>query len=197
MDNYLAKYKPETSVFKHFDVDQNLPEEEKAFATWKALLLAKRSYEGLFLVIGRLLKIIRDQKLYETLDYDNFKQFLESEELDFSREKAYMCIKTYEYYIEYLELDPERVGKMNISKLSMMVPVLKKIDDKTEAVKQIESLSGLRHGEFVRAIKEKTNLDGKPNVFFSQELDKWIIQYYDNTSVLQDLGDFHAQDGQA
>lgn len=51
MDNYLAKYKPETSVFKHFDVDQNLPEEEKAFATWKALLLAKRSYEGLFLVI--------------------------------------------------------------------------------------------------------------------------------------------------
>lgn len=192
MDSYLAKYNPETSIFAAFDVDKSLPVNEKAFATWKALLLAKRSHEGLFLVIGKLLRDFRDEKLYEKLDYPDFKSFLNSEELDFSREKAYMCIKTYEYYIEYLQLNPETVGKMNISKLSMMVPVLKKIEDKGEAIKQIEELSGLRHGDFVREIKSKTNYDGKPSVFYSQELDKWIVSYYPNTTFLQDLGDWKA-----
>lgn len=189
--NYLAKYKPETSIFEAFDVDQALPRTDLAFRTWEALLLAKRSHDGLFLVIGKLLKDVRDQKLFEDLDYENFTQFLASEELGFSREKAYMCIKTYEYYIEFLELDPEHIGQMNISKLSMMVPVLKEIEDKTEAVKKIEELSGLRHGDFVREIKKSTDKVGKPNIYYNNELDKWVISYYEDTCVVHSLGNFH------
>jgi hypothetical protein len=49
--NYLAKYKPETSIFEAFDVDQALPRTDLAFRTWEALLLAKRSHDGLFLVM--------------------------------------------------------------------------------------------------------------------------------------------------
>jgi len=189
----LDKYKPQTSIFAHFKVDLDLPIEERAFATWKALLSAKRSHDGLFLVIGKLLKDVRDDRLYESLDYDNFSQFLASEELGFSREKAYMCIKTFEYYIEYLELDPEHVGQMNISRLSMMVPMLKQIEDKTEAIKQIEAMSSLRHGDFVREVKNKTNQDGKPTVYWNKELSKWYIGYYPNTCHLHSLGDFEKE----
>lgn len=189
----LDKYNPQTSIFAHFNVDDNLPKEERAFATWKALLSAKRSHDGLFLVIGKLLKDVRDDKLYEDMDYDNFGQFLASEELGFSREKAYMCIKTYEYYIEYLELDPEHVGQMNISRLSMMVPMLKQIEDKTDAVKQIEQMNNLRHNDFVREVKNRTNRDGKPTVYFSDELGKWYIGYYPNTCHLHSLGDFEEE----
>lgn len=187
--NQLDKYNPSTSIFAHFRVDVDLPLEEKAFATWKALLSAKRSHDGLFLVIGKLLKDVRDDKLYEKLDYDNFSQFLASPELGFSREKAYMYIKTYEYYIEYLELDPEHVGQMNISRLSMMVPMLKGIEDKTEAVKAIGEMNDLRHGDFIREVKNRTNTDGKPTVYFSEELGKWYIGYHPDTCHLHNLGD--------
>lgn len=193
MSGYLDKYNPQTSIFAHFQVDEQLPKEERAFQVWKALLTAKRSHDGLFLVIGKLLKDVRDNELFKQLDYENFTQFLSSEELGFSREKAYMCIKTYEYYIEYLELDPERIGQMNVSRLSMMVPMLKQIEDKTQAVKTIEDMNNLRHSDFVREVKSKTNRDGKPNVFWSEEIGKWIVQYYSDVTHLHEIGNFGSQ----
>lgn len=195
MTDYLEKYNPKTSIFSYFQVNEDLPAEERAFQTWRALLSAKRSHDGLFLVIGKLLKDVRDDKLYEKLDYENFTEFLSSEELGFSREKAYMCIKTFEYYIEYLQLDPERVRKMNVSRLSMMVPMLKQIEDKTEAVKQIEEMNNLRHNDFVREVKNRTNRAGKPTVYWSDELGKWYIGYHSNTCFLHDLGDFEGMNG--
>lgn len=190
VDSYLEKFNPKTPLFEQFVIDTELSQEEKAFATWKALLTAKRNHDGLFLVIGKLLKSCRDERLYQKLDYETFTQFLASEELGFSREKAYMCIKTYEYYIEYLEMDPRLVGTMNISRLSLMVPLLKKIEDKTEAIKQIEAMTQLRLGDFVRELKKQTNVDGKPSVYFSQETDRWIVGYHPDTTYLQDLGNF-------
>lgn len=190
---YLEKYNPSTSIFSQFIVDENLPIVDRAFQTWKALLTAKRSHDGLFIVIGMLLKSVRDNKLYEKLDYENFSQFLADEKLGFSREKAYLCIKTYEYYIEYLEMDPEKVREMNISRLALMVPILKKIEDKEEVIRKIESYNSLRHSDFLKEIKQKTNRDGKPNVFWSEEQEKWIVQYYDNTTLLQSIGEFNVQ----
>ena len=189
----LDKYNPTTSIFTHFNVDVELPKEERAFATWQALLSAKRSHDGLFLVIGKLLKDVRDDKLFLKMDYDNFSQFLADPQLGFSREKAYMCIKTYEYYIEYLEMDPEHIGQMNISRLSMMVPMLKGIEDKTEAIKAIEEMSQLRHGDFIREVKNKTNRDGKPTCYWSEELGKWYIGYHPDTCHLTNLGDFEKE----
>jgi len=196
MTSYLEKYNPQTSIFTHFQVDEGLSAEERAFQTWKALLSAKRSHDGLFLVIGKLLKDFRDQELFKQLDYENFSQFLASEELGFSREKAYMCIKTFEYYIEYLELDPERIGQMNISRLSMMVPMLRQVEDKTEAVKMIDEMNNLRHGDFVREVKSRTNRDGKPTVFWSEELGRWYVGYFSNTCHLHDLGEFEGSVGE-
>ena len=177
-------------IFDHFKVDEDLTEVEKAHATWQMLLSAKRSQEGLFLVIGKLLKDVRDEKLYMKLDYENFSQFLASEELSFGREKAYQYIKTYEYYIEYLELSENYVGQLNISRLSMMVPVLKKIDDKDKILEKMDELSSLRHGDFVREVRKTTKVSSKPRVYWSEEREKWIIEYYENISFLVGKGDF-------
>ena len=102
-----------------------------------------------------------------------------------------MCIKSYEYYVEFLELDPESIGQMNVSRLSMMVPVLRQIEDKTEVVKQINEMNNLRHGDFVRDIKNRTPRGGKPNVYFSEELGKWYVGYYSNVTFVQDIGEFN------
>jgi len=192
--NFLDRYNPNVDVFDGVNKALDVPEKhEKAFKAWEMLLSVKKIHDSSFLIIGCILKTVRDDKLYLNLDYDNFSQFLASEELGFSREKAYMCIKTYEYYIEYLELDPEHVGKMNISRLSMMVPILKKIKDKTQAIKTIGELSQLRHGDFVSAIIKKTDRKGKPTCYWSNELNKWFIGYHPDTCHLVNYGDYEKE----
>lgn len=187
---YLDKYYPQVDVFEHFGVDASLPRSERAFQAWKNLLKAKAGYQALFLVIGRELKRVRDEELFKELDYENFTEFLGSEELGFSREKAYLCIRSYEYLIEHLGLDVARVGEMNISRINMMIPVLKRIEEasgKEAAIEQLEDYNALRHTDFIREINQE-KASKKPSVYFSEELDKWIVNYYDDTCVLHSLG---------
>lgn len=189
--DYLTKYKPSLpDLLKDFDLDTDLPEEEKAFTAYKMLLTAKRNADGMFLVIGKLLKTIRDEKLYEKLDYPSFSQFLGSEDVGYSRESAYLFIRAYEYLIEHLELNAEAVGKMNIGRINMMIPVLKKIEEsegRDAAIKQMEDMDSLRHGDFVQTIKQ-AKLDSKPEVYFTQEDNKWHVSYFEDTTVLHSKG---------
>ena len=186
--NALAKYKPElNSIFDSFEVDKN--SKDYAFEVYEKLLFAKKSHEVLYLVLGKLLKDIRDEKLYLKLDYETFEQFLGSEEISFSRESAYMFIRVYTYYVEYLELSEDTVKEINLSRLSLMMPILKKIEDKEEVVKKIDELNSLRHGDFIIRVKQSTGKD-KPSVYYSKELDKWIISYYNDKTILQDMGEF-------
>src|SRR3989304_4785788 len=113
----ITDYKPELpSVFTGFEVDKTLPKEDYTFKLWQNLLIAKKQQGFLFLVIGKILKEIRDDKLYTILDYENFGDFLGSDELAFSRESAFMYIRVYEYYIGYLELNEERIQNLDVSK---------------------------------------------------------------------------------
>lgn len=178
------------SILDQFNVSTSLSTPEYAFEIYKKFLLAKRGQEYLFMAMGKLLKEIRDKKLYLTLDYDNFGQFLSSDEISISRESAFQYIRVYEFYIQYLELDENYVGKMPVSKLSIMLPMLKKVETKEEAIKLIEDMAPLGYADFIREVKLKTDRSGKPQVYFSNELDKWIVQYYDNKTVLYTLGDY-------
>lgn len=198
MDSYLEKYKPELpSLLKDFEISEDITEEEKAFEANRLLLIAKRNNEAMFLVIGMLLKKIRDEELYAKLDYESFSQYLASEEIGYSRESAYLFIRSYEYLIQHLQLNPDFVGKMNIGRINMMIPVIKKIEEEQgvdEAVKMIGDLDKLRHGDFVQKIQE-THKSEKPDVYYSEEQKKWVVNYFEDTTVLHSKGIF-AQEGQ-
>jgi hypothetical protein len=182
---------PQNTIFSQFNINQKLSKSELAHATHQALIKAKLNYEGLFLIIGKLLKDVRDKKLYEELDYDNFTQFLNSEELSFSRESAYLYIRTFEYFIEGLELNPQVVQKIGINRLSNMIPLLKTIENDDEKMEKIEELSSLRHSDFMREVKRERNKqrNHKPEVFWVESLSKWNVQYWDNHTNLHSLGD--------
>lgn len=189
----LQKYNPEIDVsgivqFQTTDLDTP----EGVFHLYKTLLQLIKMQEATFLAIGRALKMFRDKKLYKDLDYANFTQFLNSEEVSFSREKAYMYIRIYEYFIDWLEMDENRVAQMSISRLSMMLPILKKIDDKDEAIEKIKDYNSMRHNDFVQEVR-KVKTGGKPNVYWSKEIDKWIVQYHSNITQLITLKDYEPQ----
>jgi hypothetical protein len=177
------------SVFENFTPVESLSAHDHAFDIYTKLLIAKKTNEALFLVIGKLLSDIRNEELYKSLDYETFTDFLGSEEISYSKEAAYMYMRVYEYYIEYLQMSEESVGNINISRLSMMIPVLKQIEDKTDVVKKIDELSALRHSDFVLKVKQEKKSD-KPSVYYSEALSQWIVEYFNDKTNLHDLGTF-------
>lgn len=187
-NSYIDQYKPTlSSLLEGYVIDDELPKEEYAFKAYKLLLTAKRNSEALFLVIGKLLKEIRDKELYKVLDYESFNSFLNSEEIGYSRESAYLFIRSYEYLVEHLGLNPDAIGKMNISRINQMIPVLKKVEEeegRDAAISKLESLDSLRTSDFVKAMQEERKAT-KPSVTYSHELKKWQVYY------IEELTDLH------
>lgn len=177
------------SFLREFVVSPELEGSEKAYALYQKLLVAKRSQDYLFLGIGKLLKDIRDEKLYKELDYDSFNDFVTSEELGFSRESAFLYVRVYEYYIERLQLDAEFVGKINLARLGQMIPILKKIDDPEKEIEKIEELSALRQGDFLIKMRQERGSD-QPRMYYSKELASWVVEYYEDRTKLANLGQF-------
>lgn len=188
----LSLYKPNPSVAKTFSVDETLPDPELTFDIFKKLVLARKTQDLVFLSIGKMLKIVRDRKLYKHLDFDNFSQFLASEEIDFSREKAYMYIRIYDMYVDQLALDPDRVAKIGVVRLSMLTPIIKDLS-REEAIEKIEEMGSrdVRYSDFVRTVKEQTNKTGKPTVYWSDEINKWVVKYYEDITTMTSLGHFN------
>ncbi len=190
MSDFLDKYKPSITLSELIVIDESLPEPELAYTLLKNLVVAKKIQDVSFMVMGKILKTIRDKKLYKYLDFEDFSQFLASEEVSFSREKAYLCIRVHELFVEKLEFSPDEIGKLGIARLMMLTPVIKDLETKEEAIKKIDEMKDLRYGDFVREVKQHTNKEGQPQVFFSEETGKWFVNYFDNITVLHSLGEF-------
>lgn len=195
MDATLDQYKPNPSVTKAFEVNEKLPEVEMTFDLFKKLVLARKTQDLVFLAMGKMLKMMRDRKLYKHLDFETFSQFLASEEISFSREKAYLYIRTYELYVEKLLQNPDEIGKLGVARLQQLVPVIKDMSPE-DAVEEIERVKSLPYGDFQRHIEERKNKSGRPNVYFSEEQNKWIVNYYENTTALVSMGKFEPQEAE-
>lgn len=190
MSNDLTNYKPVVSIAQAFEVDETLPDNKLTFDIFKKLVVARKMQDAVFLSIGKLLKLVRDRKLYKNLDFETFEQFLASEELSMSREKAYACIRVFELFVEKLGYGSDELGKMGIVRLMMLSPLIKDIVNDDEARAKVEELKELRYNDFVRTVKSQIDNGGKPNVYFSEEAEKWIVQYHENVTHLIPIGNY-------
>ncbi len=186
----LDKYKPRITLSELITIDENLPEPELATVLLKNLVITKKIQDVAFMSLGLILKKIRDKKLYKYLDFEDFSQFLASEEVSFSREKAYATIRVYELFVEKLEFSPDEIGKLGIARLMMLTPLLRDLVTKEEAVKKIDEMKDLTYPDFVREVKQHTNKKGEPQVFFSEETGKWFVNYFDDITILHNMGEF-------
>jgi hypothetical protein len=186
----LTKYKPTADINRLFGVNEDLPDNELTFAALQNLVRARKTQDALFLVIGRMLKLFKDRKLYTNLDFETFEQFLASEEVSFSREKAYLYIRIYEMFVLKFQMSDEEISKLGVARLMMLVPVLREVVDRDEAITKIEQLGGsnLRYNDFVKNVKDVTNKDGKPTIFWSEEGQKWNVSFFNDTTNLIDMG---------
>lgn len=169
-------------------VDKTLTPPAYAFELNQRLIFAKRQSDFLFLIIGKILKEIREKRLYEHLDYSTFSSFLSSNDVSFSKESAFMYIRVYEYYIEELQMSEQVIENISVSRLSMLIPVLKKIEDRNEVVELVQEYGSLTHNDFMLKLRQKKH-DDKPTVYYSKSIDRWVVEYWSNRTNLFDKGE--------
>jgi hypothetical protein len=160
----------------------------EAEKVYNKLIVQKRLEELSFLNKGKLLAQIKDKKLYKQLEFNSFIEFLKYEEnLNIDKVKAYQLIRVYKFYIEKLGFQEDFITKISFSKLAKLVPVIKSDCRNKYQAKQLL----LKKNKRKKIYKYQRNkwMEAVPKVKKNKE-GLWEIKYYEDRSVLSNLGKF-------
>lgn len=165
--------------------------DDKSYFAWQIyeeLKKAVRMQATLFLVIGRCLKLVRDESLYLHLGeggFGSFGEFLSNPEIGIKPSTAYLYIRIYEYYIEKLAMKEEEVASVPINRLMRLLPILR-VREEDEAKSVIKEISTLGNKDYEAYVAEK--LVGyevqKPLLYIDKETGLYVFEF-DPASVLR------------
>lgn len=157
-------------------MSKNLIQSDLAFKIYTDLKSAINQQGFLFLFIGRTLKEIKDQEIFKSLGYEDFRSFLLDPELKQKPSTSYAYIRVYEYYVEKLGLAEQEVAGIGINRLQRLLPALKnKTDD--EAKNLITEVGTLTHLDYNQVVRENGLDIPKPSMYRDAETGKWIIEF--------------------
>jgi len=147
--------------------------------THREILTLKRNMGMAFVVLGELLKDIRDKKFYEELGYKNFTSYVVNSELGFKRSTAYYYIEIFEFFAQKLKWKQEKIAEMGYDKLVRLMPVIKKNPEKTDAL--VIDAEVLRPYDFNKKYRDEEKQKGHedvlapPEYFRCEKCGKWKI----------------------
>lgn len=143
------------------------------------ILTLKKDMGLAFLKMGELLKEIRDNNYYKELGYDNFISYIVNSELGFKRSTAYYYISIFEFFVEKLKWEQEKIVGMGYDKLVRLMPIIKKNPDNLEDL--VTDAEVLRPYDFNKKYKDEEKQNGHedflapPEYFRCEKCGKWII----------------------
>lgn len=143
------------------------------------ILMLKKQMGLAFLNMGKLLKIIRDNKFYKPLGYDNFTSYVINSELGFKRSTAYYYIEIFEFFAQKLKWKQEKIVEMGYDKLVRLMPVIKKNPEKVEEL--VTDAKVLRPYDFNKKYRDEKKQEGHeeflapPEYFRCECHGKWKI----------------------
>jgi len=153
---------------------------KQAFEFFDLVQKARKDEARLFLIIGKALKTIRDNRLYLYLGdggFDSFIQFLNNAEVGISQASAYLYIRVFEFYVQRLKMLEDEVIAIPLNRLQRLLPVIKNKED-NEAKQIIEETGKLTSYDFDKETKERKLVDAKrPIVYKDKETDKYVIYF--------------------
>jgi len=147
--------------------------------THKEILTLKKDMGMAFVKLGELLKIIRDNKFYEVLGYNNFTSYVVNSELGFKRSTAYYYIEIFEFFGQKLKWKQEKIAEMGYDKLVRLMPVIKKNPEK--CIDLVADAQVLRPYDFNKKYKDEAKQEGHekflapPEYFRCEKCGKWKI----------------------
>jgi len=159
--------------------DLATPQNDLAWSLYKEVQTLLRRQGELFLLLGKDLKTIRDQKLYRYLGeggFDTFRDFLNNPEIGIRESTAYLYIRIYEYYVERLKIPTEEVVQIPLNRLMRLLPRLKEREDE-EAREIVNEVQNVTTYDFDVIVGEKQLDVDKPLVYRCKVCGKWKIEY--------------------
>lgn len=143
-------------------------EGERAFSVHKNIIDLKKQMGVAFIRIGELLKRVRDNKLYIALGYDSFQSYVINSELGFKRRTAYSYIEVYEWFVDRLQIEVERLVSLGLDKLLTILPMVKKENGSQRIICQkvdnlMHEAAELRPCDFEKKYKDEKKQDGFDN----------------------------------
>ena len=161
---------------------------KKAFDLHKFILTLKHEMGIGFITMGKYLKKMRDTEFYKTLDFDSFTSYVENSELGFKRRTAYYYIEIYEWFIEKLYYEPNRLADIGYDKLVRLLPVVKKAytglshqKAKDRVKLLVDDVQELRAYDFSKKYQDKEKSEGHedylapPEYFRCSKCGKWRV----------------------
>lgn len=156
-----------------------------AFNIYQQIVSLVKLQRGVFLDLGKLLKEVKDNKLYKQMGdggFDSWKQFLANPEINFKPVTAEMYIRVYEFYILKMLMPKEEVMEIPLVRLNMMKAKIENSDEE-ERGELIEKAKILSYSDFMKEMvyhKVKT----KPK-FILSKCDKCgnLVIRYDPTQI--------------
>ena len=155
---------------------------KEAHAIYEEIKHRKKIVVYNFLELGKLLKILRDKKLYRLLDHQTFSSFLGDPEISFSRSTAYGLIGIFECFILKHKHDPELLANISWSKLHMIKGVYEETEDpdwiyKADTLSQkdlIDEIAIYKKKELKEYVPPE---EEKPTIFDVDSYDEFIREY--------------------
>lgn len=147
---------------------------DRSFAVIEELKQKIKLSNLLYLDIGRLLKQIRDERLFTSYGTESFIHFINHAEIGMKQSKAYALIEIYEYFVERLGLAEEVVGEIPYTRLSDTIPHLRKLTD-DQAREKIGAVGGLTNYDYREVLREG-NFPERPVVYLNSDKTKWNVR---------------------
>lgn len=161
------------------------PKQEKAFDLYQRCVFLRKKQGELALEFGRVLKEIRDKKLYRYLGeggFETFNQFLANPEINLNPNTALAYIRVYEYYVLELNIPKENLLDIPFNRLNNLKSKIEKLP-REEQEEWIEKAKTLSYTDFKAELQEK-KMEKKP--FITVKRCKQCGQYeiyYDQSQI--------------
>jgi hypothetical protein len=117
---------------------------------------------GLWVALASYLYEFFEGKMWTTLGYETFNEWLATPEIDLGRTQVYALVEAYRELVIERGVDPETLGAIDVSKIAVVLPALRAgAASLEEALSDCETLSrsDLRE-KYGQQLPEKTGGEG-------------------------------------
>ena len=141
----------------------------------------------LFLDIGRLLKIIRDEKYYLHLGHEKWLDFINSGEVTIKQSTIYAYISIYEMYVMKYGFLPLELAEIPWDKLHRVLPAVRKSKNKDEVEEWVEKAKVLSRSDLAIEVGEAEPIK-RANIrivkmFRCKKCGKWFLPGIDRKEL--------------
>ena len=124
-------------------MDNSIQRAENAHQLHQNIVDTKKDLTGNFLRLAYLLKVANSNKVHKKLGYDTWEQYLATPEISVSVSMASRLINIWDEFVVKYKIKSDELLGIDLSKLTEILPVIKKLDKKEEVKDWLEKAKQL------------------------------------------------------